>query len=243
MIRHWMNSCFRSSISMRFRSKKSDFRTYRLGAAGAFVDSFPGLPADGFTVTSDRDRALQREDIQFLTWDHPLVTGAIDLILGSEKGNSSFARMPDNTGSGLILEAIYLLECVAPSSLHIDRFLPPTPIHVLVDQRGQPDDAGLRPLKKAVWNGKVLGDELGSQLVQRSFELAKGKVAAIVANARREMIEQLGYEIERLQQLKKVNRSVRIEEIQLLLKQRREIDEHLGQARLRLDAIRLIQRG
>jgi ATP-dependent helicase HepA len=57
------------------------------------------------------------------------------------------------------------------------------------------------------------------------------------------MTEQLGYEIERLQQLKKVNRSVRIEEIQLLLKQRREIDEHLGLARLRLDAIRLIQRG
>jgi ATP-dependent helicase HepA len=57
------------------------------------------------------------------------------------------------------------------------------------------------------------------------------------------MTEQLGYEIERLQQLKKVNRSVRIEEIQLLLRQRREIDEHLGQARLRLDSIRLIQRG
>jgi ATP-dependent helicase HepA len=219
------------------------FRTYRLGAAGAFVDSFPGLPAGGFTVTSDRDRALQREDIQFLTWDHPLVTGAIDLILGSEKGNSSFARMPDSTGSGLILEAIYLLECVAPSTLHIDRFLPPTPVHVLVDQRGESCDAGLKPLRKAIWNGAVLGDELGPRLVQRSFEMAKGKVASIIAQARREMTEQLGYEIERLQQLKKVNRSVRIEEIQLLLRQRREIDEHLGQARLRLDAIRLIQRG
>jgi len=218
------------------------FRTYRLGAAGAFIDSFPGLPAGGFTVTSDRDRALQREDIQFLTWDHPLVTGAIDLILGSEKGNSSFARMPDSASSGLILEAIYLLECVAPSALHIDRFLPPTPVHVLVDQRGEACDVGLKPLRKAVWNGAILRDELGPRLVQRSFEMAKSQVASIVAHARREMTEQLGYEIERLQQLKKVNRSVRIEEIQLLLRQRREIDEHLGQARLRLDAIRLIQR-
>jgi len=218
------------------------FRTYRLGAAGAFIDSFPGLPAGGFTVTSDRDRALQREDIQFLTWDHPLVTGAIDLILGSEKGNSSFARMPDSAGSGLILEAIYLLECVAPSALHIDRFLPPTPVHVLVDQRGEACDVGLKPLRKAVWNGAILRDKRGPRLVQRSFEMAKSQVASIVAHARREMTEQLGYEIERLQQLKKVNRSVRIEEIQLLLRQRREIDEHLGQARLRLDAIRLIQR-
>ena len=151
--------------------------------------------------------------------------------------------MPDPTGSGLVLEAIYLLECVAPSSLHIDRFLPPTPVHVLIDQHGAECDAGLKPLRKAVWNGKVLDDELGPNLVKRSYEMANGKVAAIVAQARREMTEQLDYEIERLRELQKVNRSVRTEEIKLLVKQRREIDEYLGQSRLRLDAIRLIQRG
>src|SRR5262249_50173712 len=64
-------------------------RTYKLGSAGVFVDSFPGLPAEGVTVTCDRQRALVREDVQFLTCDHPLVTGAFDLLLGSERGNSS----------------------------------------------------------------------------------------------------------------------------------------------------------
>jgi ATP-dependent helicase HepA len=219
------------------------FRTYRLGAAGAFVDSFPGLPAGGFTVTSDRDRALQREDIQFLTWDHPLVTGAIDLILASEKGNSSYARLPDSTRSSLILEVVYLLECIAPAVLHIDRFLPPTPVHVLVDSKGDKFETDLKPLKKAVWSAMAARDELLPQLIERSFEMANSKVAAIVAQARKEMTEQLDYEIERLQELQKVNRSVRPEEIKLLASQRREIDGYLGQSRLRLDAIRLIQRG
>jgi hypothetical protein len=60
-----------------------------------FTDSSPGLPTEGLTVTCDRQRALAREDVQFLTWDHPLVTGAIDMLLGSEQGNCSFAKRPD----------------------------------------------------------------------------------------------------------------------------------------------------
>src|SRR5207253_4652304 len=108
-------------------------RTYKLGSAGVLADSFPGLPAEGLTVTCDRARALVREDIQFLTWDHPLVTGAMDLLLGSEKGNSSIALWRDSKTAGLYLEVIYVIECVAPPYLHVDRFLPPTPLQVMID--------------------------------------------------------------------------------------------------------------
>ena len=57
------------------------------------------------------------------------------------------------------------------------------------------------------------------------------------------MTAQLEHEIARLKELQKVNRSVRTEEIELLVEQQRALDEHLIGARLRLDAIRLIQRG
>jgi ATP-dependent helicase HepA len=57
------------------------------------------------------------------------------------------------------------------------------------------------------------------------------------------MTAQLEHEIARLKELQKVNRSVRTEEIELLVAQHRALDEHLSRARLRLDAIRLIQRG
>ena len=50
-------------------------RTYQLGSAGVLADTFPGLPQTGLALTCDRTRALSREDLQFLTWDHPLVTG------------------------------------------------------------------------------------------------------------------------------------------------------------------------
>ena len=37
------------------------------------VPDFPGLPQDGCTVTFDRDRALSREDAQFVSWEHPII--------------------------------------------------------------------------------------------------------------------------------------------------------------------------
>ena len=69
--------------------------------------------------------------------------------------------------------------------------------------------------------------------------MAKSRVSAIVAEARKEMSAQLEHEIARLRELQKVNRSVRPEEIELLVEQRSALDEHLLGARLRLDAVRL----
>ena len=228
-------------------------RTYRLGSAGVFADSFPGLPTEGFTVTCDRRRALSREDIQFLTWDHPLVTGALDLVLGSEKGNSSFARWPDAGTVAVYLEAIYLLECVAPPALHADRFLPPTPVRVLVDHRGADAGGAIAPetLARHLKNGDAYAlldrsevrDELIPRLLDRAQDLARRRVPGIVAQARQAMAAQLEHELTRLKALRKVNRSVRIEEVELLGEQQRALDGHLAGARLRLDAIRLIQRG
>lgn len=228
-------------------------RTYQLGSAGVFAESFPGLPAEGLTVTCDRQRALAREDIQFLTWDHPLVTGALDLLLGSEAGNSSFARWPDNKVAGLYVETIYLLECIAPPALHVDRFLPPTPLRVLVDHCG--NDAGsaipaaqlTRQLKNsegsALLEQPELRDELLPDLIEKAEAIARQQMSGIIAQARKVMIAQLEPEMARLKELQKVNRSVRAEEITALERQQQALEQHLRNARLRLDAIRLIQRG
>ena len=228
-------------------------RTFQLGSAGVFADVFPGLPAEGLTVTCDRQRALARVDVQFLTWDHPLVTGALDLLLGSEKGTSSFARWPDARTAGLYLEAIYLLECIAPPHLHVDRFLPPTPLRVLVDHRGNDTCDSIPPemltlrLKSgdayAMLDRPELREELLPSLIERAQGIASSQVPGIIAQARQAMTAQLEHEIARLQDLRKVNRSVRAEEIELVAGQQRALDDHLACARLRLDAIRLIQRG
>ena len=56
------------------------------------------------------------------------------------------------------------------------------------------------------------------------------------------MTTQLDREIERLRALKQVNPSVRDEEIELLVGERRVMLDHLANSRIRLDAIRLIHR-
>jgi ATP-dependent helicase HepA len=223
-------------------------RTYKLGSAGVLADSFPGLPAEGLTVTCDRARALAREDIQFLTWDHPLVTGALDLLLGSEKGNSSFAYWPDAKTAGLYLETIYVLECIAPPDLHIDRFLPPVPLPVIVDHQGNDArNSAMGDLQTAEGHALLERPEFREQmlpdLLKRTEEIASREIPEIIAQARKEMSAQLEHEIGRLRELQKVNRAVRPEEIELLLEQRDALDGHLLGARLRLDAVRLIQRG
>jgi ATP-dependent helicase HepA len=185
-------------------------RTYKLGRAGILADAFPGLPSQGFTITYDRQRALIREDLQFITWDHPLVTGAFDLLLGSEKGNCS----ADPTGAPG-MEAAYVLECVAPLHLHIDRFLPPTPIRVSAE-------------------GDSLESLLGEVLVK-----AERQKTGIVDQARHEMSSQLQREITRLKELKKVNPTVRQAEIDLLVAQRRDLEARIANARVRLDALKI----
>ncbi|HEY3399671.1 MAG TPA: RNA polymerase-associated protein RapA [Geothrix sp.] len=228
-------------------------RTYQLGSAGVLVDAFPGLTSEGLTVTCDRQRALAREELQFLTWDHPLVTGALDLLLGSEQGNSSFARWPDAKASGLYLEAVYLLECIAPPQFHLDRFLPPTPIRVLVDHQGRdgskaiPHQALSRHLKGGHGHALLERPDVREAMLPRMMEeakaLAEHQVGAIVARARQDMNAQLGQELARLHSLQKVNRSVRDEEVALMVQQQGTLDQHINSARLRLDALRLIHRG
>ena len=75
------------------------------------------------------------------------------------------------------------------------------------------------------------------------MEIARARIPGLVAQALGEMNAQLDHEIGRLKELQKVNRSVRGEEIDLLVAQQSALNQHLQSARLRLDAIRLIQRG
>jgi ATP-dependent helicase HepA len=109
--------------------------TWHLNPQGIITESFPALPAEGMIATCDRRRALSREDVGFLTWDHPMVTGAMDLLLGAETGNCAFAVLPAANDRTILLELIFVLEAIAAPHLHADRFLPPTPVRVVVNHK------------------------------------------------------------------------------------------------------------
>jgi ATP-dependent helicase HepA len=98
-------------------------RSYLLLPGHLITDAFPALPPEGLSVTFDRTRAASREDLGFMSWDHPIVRGALDLLLGGEFGNAAFGIWR-GAGEGLLLEIHAVVEAVAPAALHIDRFLP-----------------------------------------------------------------------------------------------------------------------
>jgi ATP-dependent helicase HepA len=103
-----------------------------------FVPAFPHLDSDGKTFTFSRTKALEREDFDFLTWDHPLVTGAMDLIISQNFGtNCVVVRGQSGSNSGMYLEGYYVFECPAPLRLGLERFGASQLVRVLIDDQGR----------------------------------------------------------------------------------------------------------
>ena len=215
------------------------------------VPNFPELPEDGATVTLKRSIGLAREDMLFLTWEHPMVRGAMDLILNYAHGNAAFGlvRNADMDSSQLILEAIYMVECSAPKRLGAGRYLPQTLIRVLVDAQLQDlsalPEASLAEVK-APFDREEVANLLRSQrkLIERMLK-ATGQTAQkglpdIINIANEQMLKYATGELKRLSALKKVNPYVRQEELDQIKANTLELHGHLQSAQLRLDAIRVM---
>jgi len=213
------------------------------------TEALPGL-ADGKRVASfDRATALAREDAAFLRADHPLVQGALDVLLESETGNAAFLVDPALPPRSALLEAVYVLECVAAERLDVARFLPPRPVRVVLDSRTV-DRSDYRVARELEQRADQLSVEshryrsVFARLVppllaaceQRAGVLAQADIAAAAARAD----DVLGAEHDRLQALARVNASVRPQELAALVEERRALAAVIPDARLRLDALRLV---
>ena len=223
-----------------------------LNPGHAFVEAFPSLPREGALATFDRKRAIQREDITFLTRDHRLLWDTLDLLLNSPAGTVSFCQV-ESTGPNIVLEAVYQHESVSRIQWHVERFLPPSPIRVVVDIRGN-DLTGRYELPETAHSGtetalRQLLEAGGLNLgVMKALLDATGNTALRVAETRqieagRQAVDALGAELQRLIDLQKINDHVRPEEINLARGQLNDTLKAIGKARLRLDSIRLILEG
>ncbi|WP_286271363.1 RNA polymerase-associated protein RapA [Thalassotalea hakodatensis] len=214
--------------------------------------NFPCLPDDGTTVTFHRDTALACEDYHLLTWDHPMVTGAIDLVLSDDVGNSSIGLLknPALPAGTFFLECMFTLEATAPSQLQLKRYLPTTPIRVLVDKKGNnlADkvseavlDQQLIPVKKqvALQLIKALKEQV-SPLVEKAETHAKSHVDSLITSAKSLMTDKLTQEWQRLSALKAINPSVRQEELDFISLQQQELTTYIEKAQLKFEAVRLI---
>ena len=223
-------------------------RSYLLLPGHLITDAFPSLPDDGLNVTFDRMRALSREDAAFMSWDHPVARTALELLLTSEAGNASFGVWEGAPNKGVLLETFSVVECVAPAQLHVDRFLPVTPIRVQVDHSGadQTSSPSLTADTLRVGNlHKLLEQEkfrreMIPMMLEKCRAIASGQMEGIVTAALAESDAHLGQEIDRLVALGEINDHVSEQEIEALRKQRDALRQSISKSRLRLDSLRII---
>jgi ATP-dependent helicase HepA len=225
-------------------------RSYLLQPGHLLKEAFPGLTEAGLSITFHRARALSREDLAFMSPDHPMVHGALDMLLGAESGNTAYGVWKNSGKESILLECYLIVECVAPAALHLDRFLPATPIRILVDHAltdlSQEDTlAGVSleegDLSKLLDKG-VVKRKLLPAMLEKAQLLGAEQMAAIVNDATVAMDTQLLKEIERLEDLRALNDHVRVDEISARLEEKEALRSALASARLRLDAVRLIFR-
>ena len=216
------------------------------------VPDFPGLKEEGVTVTFDRQLALAREELEFLTWDHPMIRQGIDLIVSGDIGKASMAllvnkQLPAGT---LLVELIYMIESQSPKGLQLNRFLPPTPVRLLLDSKGNnlaeqvnfnTLQNKLKPLSKDIANKMV---KMARPNIEQLIKLGDRKITEIaqaqIQEASRLADQTLSTELNRLIALKAVNKNIRQAEINVLEKQRVLSLEELSKASWRLDSLRVI---
>ncbi|MEM7010811.1 MAG: RNA polymerase-associated protein RapA [Verrucomicrobiota bacterium] len=203
----------------------------------------PFLKGEGSSLTFRRSRALEREDWQLMTWDHPAVREAMEYVARNEGGTASLADW-DDLGVRWVLECIFILEPLAPPALNADRFLPPKPVRIVVAYDGKDETDtysvedvryGVRPAKTGRRLPKRLSKALGS-----ATEYAQAKAAAEIETALGRLDGLFEKELDRLEELRDRNRLVSDQEADALEEEREELRSAIADTQPRLDSIRVI---
>ena len=228
-------------------------QTYRLTNTERLPVNLPGHRGGTVVITFDRELAVSRDDQVYLSWDHPIVTGCIEQMLGSHEGTTSFVIWETDGNPTLLLEMVFVLECLAPAKLHADRFLPPTPVRVVLNHQGKPalgDDGRFVILPDTTQPGPphVIAEiaqvrDLIGPMSKAAEKLANGQIEKMKSLAKESMTNSLTTEVSRLESLAKLNENIREDEIESLKTERAALAACLEQSRNRIDSVRLIWKG
>jgi ATP-dependent helicase HepA len=213
--------------------------------------SFPALPEDGLTATYQRDVALAREEFQYLTWEHPMVTGAMDMVISGELGNTAFCtlKLPPLKAGTILLETVFTMSCPAPPALQLHRYLPLTMVRIVVDSK-QNDLSNILTEKHFNKLGQRVRRHSAQDfirharpqivaMIEQAEQLATNREQSIVDAAVAQMQSLQQSELQRLRALAEVNPNIRREEIDHLVAETSELQHHLGSAHIKLEALRV----
>jgi len=213
---------------------------------------FPGIGEESITVTFDRNKALSREDLIFISWEHPMVAEAIEMVLKSDVGNTFITTIEkDGIEPGtVLLETFSSINTIAPKQLQVDRYLPLTPLRTMISQDRKDYSKVLSHEKLNILSMKIERQTAHSIIKQIKPELeimidfairfSQSKLPEIKQQAQQRVDNLLGEEIDRLIQLQKKNPSIRKEEIEFMQEQLHACTEVIANAKYELQAVRLV---
>ncbi|AXS83499.1 RNA polymerase-associated protein RapA [Marinobacter sp. Arc7-DN-1] len=210
------------------------------------------LPEDGITVTWDRRNALEREDLAFMSWEHPMVTGVMDSVTSSGLGKAALASLSVKAlpAGTLLMEALFTVHCPAPDALQLTRYLPVSPLRLLVDVNGK-ELSGALPhdrLNDLCSNirrrtAQAIVPQIRPEvetMVDHVERLSKPHLEPLKAQALDQLAASFEPEIRRLEALQRVNPAIREEEIDYFRGQFEAARDAIGHASLALEGIRVI---
>lgn len=148
----------------------------------------------------------------------------------------------------MFLEAVFLVEAIAPPDYHIDRFLPVLPLRVVVDALGNDVTVDFSSGFSELETGSVfplldsprIKNKIFPSMLSKCRQFANAKGAGIAAAAALKMRTATDLELSRLKELQAMNSAVRPEEIPLLEERQQALAACLQKPSIRLDSLRLV---
>lgn len=216
------------------------------------VPALPGLPDEGLPITFFREVAMQREDVAFLNWDHPLVRSALDLLLHDHFGSTCVAVIKNNAlpAGSWFLELSFTSTIAAPPQWVAHEFYPLQRFRVLLDSKGRDltDKVPAQALdnqcqfveKKAA---RQLMKQLRSdcqQLISEAWNQAEQQQQSAIEAGQAALSSNLSAQLKRLQELQQRNPQVRPAEVEAITERQATLEHAIAQPQLSLDALRLI---
>lgn len=216
------------------------------------VASFPGLEDGGMTVTFSRDSALTREELVYLTWDHPMVIAAMDLVLNEAFGQAnaeviSTELLPKGV---LFVEGIVTWRCTAQHTLNVERYLPVATKRFLLGSNrkdytsvlDQLDIDSMLTKSSARRLRPVLEENRSHLTVLLNYidKLGSNAIPDIVASASAAIDTELNAEIDRLVSLRETSTLVRDDEITRLTEKQAALHAALAETRHELVALSVL---
>jgi ATP-dependent helicase HepA len=215
-----------------------------------YLPHFPGLPNDGMSISFIREVAMRREDVSFMTWDHPLVTGIMEFISSKEVGNITAATWRGKAKENFLIEAYLVFEVLADKKLQAEKYFPPTPLRVLLNQSMQDitqkyskkiiDEDVMIPDNEKLEKVKSIPKEFVKECIKKAKEYSIPRAKQYKEKFKTEMITKLDGEINRLKTLRSINPTVSAKDIQNLEMTKQKLISAMDNPSLRLDSLRFI---